>query len=914
MRKLPLLLLLAGMAALAHAKKLTVQHFEQILAQDRAKPDADLARELADLELTERVSPATLEQWQAEIAGPKARLALAALTDAAAFLAPPAAEFGDKTTPEFATQRRIMSLGAEYVGRTIPKAPNFYANRDTIRFEDRPAQNDLGGRLAIGFEPIHAVSGAKSTVLYRDGREVVDTGVTRDGKTDSQESGLNAWGLFGPILGTVLVDAGHGTLTWSHWERSSAGPVAVFRYIVPHDKSNYEVSFCCNRDNHAIKTLSAYHGEIAIDPATGAILRMTLMADLPADSVVQRADIEVEYGPVEIGGISYLCPVRSISIYKARMIVRRGTYRVLGPFKTMLNDVTFSQYHLFRAETRILTAEESQARGTSVSPGLPADKSSIVDSQPAGASGVIGSLSETAVDSNLASASTDKSVVASAPDESGFVPGTGRAEISVTDATELPDSPASGTDITEETDLTPRVRAREVGVSVTASDKAGHSITDLKREDFEIDDDGDPQTITSFLSAAGETSTNVPAVAVQPVSAPTSFSNHPIDEVDAARLHSTIFIADEAHLSSADAASLREAILRLLPNLPADERVGLYAIRDSGYEVLEEATTDRTAITAKVSQWPGSGENSAAESHPMQALIAVARHLAAMSGHKNLVSIGNSDPGEEDGASAANADKHVRSIDEDVLRAPSELSDAGVTFYSPILSREKAGASATSSTTNNAREIEAPGPAQATGGRTIHGGSDLAAELIHVVDEGRASYRLSFTPDVPPDGQFHLVRVKLKQTRDVTLRYRAGYFYEREPATLKQSFRDAIWQQKDASEIAVGADIAGPANQRTVKLHINAADLTAIPLNGVWVDKVDVYLAERNDGQQKAEVTGKTLELNLQAATYQKYQREGIPFEQLLTCKPETTSVRIVVVDRNSGRMGSITLPAVALQ
>lgn len=70
MRKLPLLLLLVCNAVSAHAKKLSVQHFDQVLAQDHGKPDADLAKELADFELTERVSAAMLARWQAVIAGP----------------------------------------------------------------------------------------------------------------------------------------------------------------------------------------------------------------------------------------------------------------------------------------------------------------------------------------------------------------------------------------------------------------------------------------------------------------------------------------------------------------------------------------------------------------------------------------------------------------------------------------------------------------------------------------------------------------------------------------------------------------------------------------------------------------------------------------------------------------------------
>jgi hypothetical protein len=52
----------------------------------------------------------------------------------------------------------------------------------------------------------------------------------------------------------------------------------------------------------------------------------------------------------------------------------------------------------------------------------------------------------------------------------------------------------------------------------------------------------------------------------------------------------------------------------------------------------------------------------------------------------------------------------------------------------------------------------------------------------------------------------------------------------------------------------------------------------------------------------------------LKQATYAKLLQEGIPFDQFVEKKQDTGSVRIVVVDENSGRMGSVTIPAAALR
>jgi hypothetical protein len=102
-----------------------------------------------------------------------------------------------------------------------------------------------------------------------------------------------------------------------------------------------------------------YHGEFAIDPATGTILRLTAQADPAFGSSIMEADIMVQYGPVEIGGKTYICPLRSVSI----SLDATGFMSQLGGLgisvhasqdTALLNDVTFGEYHLFGSSSRIL--------------------------------------------------------------------------------------------------------------------------------------------------------------------------------------------------------------------------------------------------------------------------------------------------------------------------------------------------------------------------------------------------------------------------------------------------------------------------------------------------------------------------------------------------------------------------------
>jgi hypothetical protein len=362
------LLVLAALAVpLRAVRQISVAQLEQMLATTHGKQDADLAYQIGDLQLTERLSPVRIARLAAALPGDKSRQTLTAVADASEFQAPPAEEVPAAATPDLAAQRMIMTLVADYVSKTIHLLPNFIATRATTRFEDTPLLQKPNG--FIPYQPLHQVGSSSAGVLYRDGREVEETGGTKVKTTTGQ--GLTTWGEFGPILSTVLLDAAQSRLAWSHWEQGTAGVQAVFAYEVPKEKSHYEVNYCCIAyeaatmvaNMHPFRQVAGYRGEMAVDPVTGSILRLSVVAALKPGSPVTQADILVEYAPVEIGGKTYICPVRSVSITTAQMVQQTDRYadplaRQLQPLKTMLNDVKFEQYHMFRAESRVLAEDK----------------------------------------------------------------------------------------------------------------------------------------------------------------------------------------------------------------------------------------------------------------------------------------------------------------------------------------------------------------------------------------------------------------------------------------------------------------------------------------------------------------------------------------------------------------------------
>jgi hypothetical protein len=66
--------------------------------------------------------------------------------------------------------------------------------------------------------------------------------------------------------------------------------------------------------------------------------------------------IMVLYGPVDLGGRTYICPLKGIALSLASEVQPSLGAREedFPPLQTLLNDVVFEQYHLYRADSHVL--------------------------------------------------------------------------------------------------------------------------------------------------------------------------------------------------------------------------------------------------------------------------------------------------------------------------------------------------------------------------------------------------------------------------------------------------------------------------------------------------------------------------------------------------------------------------------
>ncbi len=344
-------------------RDVTVDQLRTVMAEATHEPDAEIAHRIGSLHLTERLTAAGVEKIDDTLhPGPETREALRLLTDSSAFLDPPAAEIPARATPSIAEQQTMMNGAVHFVAVTQRRLPDFIATRTTDSFDDRPTPLLLKGWARAG--TMHADGSFSQEITFRNKKEEVGAEQAKASPAgkEAKPSGLTSTGEFGTLQGVILRDMVHGKLAWSHWE-TAAGVMAVFQYDVPEAQSHYVVDYCCVRKYEDSYTppsgegpnsyhgTPGYHGTLSIDPATGAIMRITVTALLKNSDPITDGEVAIDYGVVTIGDKSYICPVHSVAISVALSQIE-GLYAPRAVRR--INEVEFTNYHRFGTTAQML--------------------------------------------------------------------------------------------------------------------------------------------------------------------------------------------------------------------------------------------------------------------------------------------------------------------------------------------------------------------------------------------------------------------------------------------------------------------------------------------------------------------------------------------------------------------------------
>ena len=600
---------------------MSIEQMEQLLIKLQGKPDGKVANELESIGLTERVSPARLERWEAEFPGKRTREELTKLADLSEFMNPPASDVLRDPPPDLETQERMMALAVDYVRLTTQRLPDFYATRETTHFEDTLAHRtdysyspsqpmDAHGGMAVPvatpgmsttteYRGLHSSGVMSMTVTYRDGREVLNEDAEKRQKEEESTLGLISSGEFGPRLAELMKDVTHKGVAWVRWEPGIGEPAAVFRYVVPADDSHFRVEVTVDGKAEAI--FPAYHGEIEIDPATGEILRLSEIADPPPAHAGMKAAIVVDYAPVKIGDQSYICPVKGVAF--SMVPVRSASAKGAGdvPIQTNLNDIAFTHYHEFGSQARIVAnatpGGENSAATANGAPDADTSESTATASAPAepAVPANTGARAETASSAaptaaEEAAATPAANPVTSPAPEPGTTPasspaanpagGTAEAAAAPAPAAAPSNAPPAGTVF--------RAQSRLVVLDVAVTDR-DKPVEGLDRSRFHVFEDGREVPIASFEENEPPPSVKI---AEAPVLPPDTYSNVPVyPEASAVN----VLLLDALNTPTGDQEQARKQMIAYISTMKPGTALAIFTL-SSRLRMVTGFTTDVTKL------------------------------------------------------------------------------------------------------------------------------------------------------------------------------------------------------------------------------------------------------------------------------------------------------------------------------
>jgi hypothetical protein len=203
--------------------------------------------------------------------------------------------------------------------------------------------------------------------------------------------------------------------------------------------------------------------------------------------------------------------------------------------------------------------------------------------------------------------------------------------------------------------------------------------------------------------------------------------------------------------------------------------------------------------------------------------------------------------------------------------------------------------------------------AEMTGGRPS-AGKDTCAALKQARSDDRVSYQIGYYPSESNwDGKYHKLKVTCKR-KGVRIQAKTGYFaWVDKPGTgSEQAIHSVASTEFDAAEIGLLGSLS--ANQK----DRHALDLTA------RIDARDIALTQEGDrynGQLRLALVGYLadgriestkiipLDLHYTVEERDKVLKEGIRWSGNLPVPEQLRKVRLIVYDRGSNAIGSLTMP-----
>jgi VWFA-related protein len=504
-----------------------------------------------------------------------------------------------------------------------------------------------------------------------------------------------------------------------------------------------------------------------------------------------------------------------------------------------------------------------------------------------------------------------------------------------------------------------KATTRLVQVSVIVQ-RHGEPVADLKKEDFQLHENGKLQKIDLFNVEATDKGTLPKAVAPLP---PGIYTNE-LAQRPGTPGSVTIILLDNNNTNLQRQMYARQQVLKYLQTIKPEDRIGIYRL-SGGLKVLHSYTTDSSDLVALLGSYRGKdipdlsqnmapgaldGElvtinqffNAAGSSGAerdfytidrvkgtLKAIEFIANNLANLPGRKNLIWVSGGFPNQINLLNFKDPSRIQADFTEEIRSCIRAMNNANLSIY-PVDSRglmTDNRFSAEHQKVDLQPNMKAPigvenqetmsELASGTGGKAYYNTNDLKKAISEAVDDSRVVYTLGFYPtDANFDGKFHKIEVKVPTQSGLNLRYRKGFFDAPESPidtkTAMLELKDAVWSPLDST--AVGVLVAAKADPKdptklNVAVQVEAKNISLEQNGDRWNGRIDILFIQKNDRGQQFDGQNETVSLNLTKDTYDKMTKNGFVFRKTINMNSQAKMARVIVRDAPSGTMGSVTIP-----
>ncbi len=491
---------------------------------------------------------------------------------------------------------------------------------------------------------------------------------------------------------------------------------------------------------------------------------------------------------------------------------------------------------------------------------------------------------------------------------------------------------------------------RLVVVDVVVTDKHGQPVTDLKKEDFAVTEDGKPQQVKFFEPHIPETQPKaLPKIDLPP----NQYTNFPLQKPSSSV---NVVLFDTLNTPVADQMYARWQMIKFIKALPPGKPVALFTL-GSSLKMIAGFTTnsddlvaaaekvrpavnnvDEETATAQIAPPEPSGPSLATSAEmtdeltrfafeetafrtgdrvqeTITAFNQLADVLSGYSGRKNVLWLSEAFPITLDPDALNDARLGTqRSYTEVMKQSAALLSSAQISVY-PIDVRGVANDNALkiNSFYSTMDEI-----AKQTGGKAFYGTNDLKQAMEQSIVRGSTYYTVAYVPENHNwDKRYRQIKIRIDRP-DLKAEYRPGYFAipdQTKPADEEHNRMVASMQPglPETTMLLLRVQVLRSSeNKNVVKIDY-----------GVYAR--DVAFTDSDDQQKHAKLEfvavawdkkngaagsiSQTVELALKPDTYQSALEHGIPEHLELELKPGAHKLRLGALDYGSGKIGTVDVP-----